>query len=255
MSRRRFYVEQASIHNDIAVLPPSQAHHLRNVLRLNSGDIVELFDDAGSGYIGEVELRGSEVHIRLQSNILPRKESAGIILAAALIKSAKFEWILQKATELGVSEIVPLKTRLSDIDIPDEKIDARLARWGSIVRESSKQCRRFHLPKINKPLLFRDFLASEEIIACHKCLFYEKSANFWRPDLISPCDKIVLCLGPEGGWDFAEVEQAEQSGFQICGLGPLTLRAETAAIAAIAILQHQIHLKNVPNSQPPDFHL
>ncbi len=242
MSRRRFYVARNSIHNGMAVLPPGQAHHLRNVLRMSSGEIVEIFDDEGSGYIGEVQLQASDVFIRLLSSIPLKKEPVELILAAALIKSAKFEWILQKATELGIAEIIPLKTRLSEIQIPDNKLDSRLERWNSIVREASKQCGRFQPPRISRPLAFQELLAIEEMAECRKYLFYEKSENYWRPDPISLSARILLCLGPEGGWDSAEVELADKAGCRICSLGPWTLRAETAAIAAIAILQHQIHL-------------
>jgi 16S rRNA (uracil1498-N3)-methyltransferase len=218
---------------------------------MNSGDVVELFDNDGSGYVGEVELHGSDVIIRIQNGIAPEKDPAGIILASALIKSAKFEWILQKATELGVREIFPLKTRFSEINIPDNKLLERLQRWNRILREASKQCRRFHPPKINEPLSFPGFLALQAIAECKKCLFYEKSSNYWQPDQLALSDRIVLCLGPEGGWDPGEIKLAEAAGFQISSLGPLTLRAETAAIAAISIIQHQIQIKKVSGSQFP----
>lgn len=245
MSRRRFYVARNSIHNDMAVLPPSQAHHLRNVLRMSSGDAVEVFDEEGSGYIGTVELHESDVLVRLLSSIPVTKDPIALILAIALIKSAKFEWILQKATELGVAEIIPLITRLSEIQISSDKIDSRLERWNSIVREASKQCGRFQAPRIHKPLNFQGLLALEEMAACTKYLFYEKAGDYWRPDQSHLTDRIVLCLGPEGGWTSSEVEQANTSGYKVCSLGPLILRAETAAIAAVSILKHQIHINSV----------
>jgi 16S rRNA (uracil1498-N3)-methyltransferase len=242
MSRRRFYVARNSILNGMAVLQPSQAHHLRNVLRMSSGDAVEVFDDEGSGYIGTVELHESDVLIRLLSRISVNKDPVALTLAVALIKSIKFEWILQKATELGVADIIPLVTRLSEIQIPGGKIISRLERWNNIVREASKQCGRFQAPQIHTPLNFQALLASEEMTACTKYLFYEKAGDYWRPDQHPFTDRIVLCLGPEGGWTSSEVEQANNAGYKIYGLGPLILRAETAAIAAVAILKHQIYI-------------
>ena len=89
---------------------------------------------------------------------------------------------------------------------------------------------------------FEDFLAAEEYSASTRILFYEKSPDLWRPDFGMMQSNVVLCVGPEGGWEAREIELAENAGCQIVGLGSLILRAETAAIAAIAILQHHIQL-------------
>jgi len=242
MPPRRFYVPKDSIRAGIAILPSDQAHHLRDVLRLGPGDAVEIFDGEGNGFVGEVELRGSEVFIcRLQN--LPAAELPGqLVLAAALIKSAKFEWILQKATELGVSEIIPLKTRLSGIQLSDSRINLRLERWDRIVKEAAKQCRRFAAPKLHRPLDFSELLGREELSAYTKLLFYEKAMDPWRPDKSLLSKKTILCIGPEGGWDREEIDKAYRAGFKAFSLGPLILRAETAAIAAMAIIQHQIFL-------------
>jgi 16S rRNA (uracil1498-N3)-methyltransferase len=243
MSPRRFYVPRDSIRDGLAVLPPSQAHHLRHVLRMGSGDVVEVFDGEGNGYIGTVEVHGADIYIRMQSSLPDQKSAISITLAAALIKSAKFEWMLQKTTELGIDEIIPLKTRFSDIQIADSKIDSRLERWNRIVQEASKQCRRFAAPQVRKPMIFREFLEIKEMAACSKFLFYENAESYWRPDQVLISDRIVLCLGPEGGWDKNEVESAKKSGFQNYNLGSRILRAETASIAALAIIQHQIRLQ------------
>jgi 16S rRNA (uracil1498-N3)-methyltransferase len=244
MARRRFYVPQDSIQDGKAVLPEDQAHHLKRVLRVRNGEAVEIFDGKGRGYIGEVDLHGTDVILcGLQS--LPFQEpTLRFILAAALIKSAKFEWMLQKATELGVDEVVPLETRLSDLTIPSGKMAHRLDRWERIVKEASKQSRRLTVPQVHAPLTFSDFLAAEEFAACLRFLFYEKAQEPWQPDPGIRSHGIVLCIGPEGGWDGGEIEQAKTAGCKICGLGPRILRAETAAIAALSIVQHQIQLSD-----------
>ncbi len=241
MTRRRFYVPRDSIRDGIAALSPTEAHHLRDVLRMKDGDVVEVFDDSGTGYTGEVELHGAEVLVGKLESIPSFESPFRLILAAALIKSAKFEWMLQKATELGVDQIIPIKTRLSEIRISDEKAEARKERWQRIIREAAKQCRRPAAPRLQNPLDFADLLAAEEFSSCTKILFYEKAGEPWQSSN-PPADRIILCIGPEGGWEQNEVEQARKAGYQICGLGPWTLRAETAAIAAIAIVQHQIQL-------------
>jgi 16S rRNA (uracil1498-N3)-methyltransferase len=242
MARRRFYVPQDSIRDGIAALPDSQAHHLRNVLRISPGEVVEIFDGRGRGYSGEVELHASEVVIRRLQSLPAQESSSRLILAAALIKSAKFEWMLQKASELGVDEIVPLITRLCDLHIPAGKIALRLDRWDRIAKEAAKQSRRLDSPQIRAPLNFIDFLAAAEFSECVRYLFYEKAQELWQPDPGVLANGVLLCIGPEGGWDPSEVERAREAGCNIFGLGPRILRAETAAIAAISIIQHQTQL-------------
>jgi 16S rRNA (uracil1498-N3)-methyltransferase len=242
MSRRRFYVPPESIQDGVAALPLDQAHHLRNVLRMGSGDVVEIFDGKGLGYIGSVELHGTEVLVRI---LRPAKTSVSrnqVILAAALIKSAKFEWILQKTTELGVGEIIPLQTRFSEIQIADGKIGSRMERWNRIVQEASRQCGRSAAPALHSPSDFSNFLENESLQNAERFLCYEKASDLLRLDKYPEASRIILCLGPEGGWDPGEVEQARNSGYRIFSLGPWTLRAETAAVAAVSIVQHQLHL-------------
>ena len=155
MTRRRFYVPRESIQNGIACLPPDQSHHLRDVLRIGAGEIVEVFDGEGNGYVGEVSLKESDVSIEHLRQLPSHESPVSLILAVSLIKSAKFEWILQKATELGVHEIIPVKAHRSDIQIPQDKINKRCERWDRIVREASKQCGRFSAPRVRPPLNMR----------------------------------------------------------------------------------------------------
>jgi 16S rRNA (uracil1498-N3)-methyltransferase len=243
MTRRRFYVPRDLITDGTAFLPEEQAHHLRNVLRLDADDIVEIVDGEGAGYIGQVEFQGARVLVRCLEQIPSNETSSNLILAAALIKPAKFELILQKATELGIAGIIPLQTRLSDIRIADFKIESRMIRWRRILQEAAKQCRRLSIPQLWEPLDFSSFLEMKEFSAYSKLLFYEKAQTPWRfPS--DPPSRIVLCVGPEGGWDKEEIGQAKDAGVEILSLGPWTLRAETAAIAAVSIMQHQINLRN-----------
>jgi|WetSurMetagenome_2_1015567.scaffolds.fasta_scaffold186460_2 16S rRNA (uracil1498-N3)-methyltransferase len=251
MTRRRFYVPQGLIREGIATLPSDQAHHLRDVLRIESGDVVEILDGAGTGYIGEVELRGTEVLVCGLKRVSLPESPVRFILAPALIKSSKFEWVLEKSTELGVDEIVPLKTRLSEIQIPEHKIEARLERWKRILLESSKQCRRFAAPDLRNPLSFSDFLAEPDFSGGDRILFYEKAAELWTP-AGSPWNRIVICTGPEGGWDPGEVDLARKAGFRIAGLGPRILRAETAAVAALSIARHYVDLYADTSSRMQD---
>lgn len=237
MSRRRFFVPREQIRNGVASLPPDQVHHLRDVLRLKAGEVVEVFDGEGCIYFGKVQASGAHVRIEgLQEFRLPEQSHVWITLAPALIKPDRFEWILQKATELGVEEIIPVATRFSEIRVPRSKVESRLQRWQRIVREASKQCRRLTIPQIHAPVQFQELLSLMQPPSTTKLLFYERAATSWS-GACSLTDRVLICTGPEGGWDSGEVEEASHAGFGIFSLGPRILRAETAALAVLAVIQ------------------
>ncbi len=244
MPRRRFFVPPERIGSGVASLPPDQTHHLRDVLRLKNGDEVELFDGEGASYLGTVDIQGPETRIVGLKEVSPAHQTpTRVTLAPALFKAERFEWMLQKATELGVDEIVPLETRFSEVHIPAQKLDSRLERWRRIVQEASKQSRRTAVPRILRPVPFADFLSAEHPPAASRFLFDERAAVSWDSSLV-PSLRVVLCTGPEGGWDEAEVASAASAGYWIYSLGPRTLRAETAAIAALAIVQFLMPKRN-----------
>ena len=243
MTRRRFYVSPNSIQNGTAFFSQDQSHHLRDVLRIGAGEIVEIFNGQGTGYVGEVAFKGSAVVVHRLQQLLSEQPRVPLVLAAAMIKTSKFEWVLQKSTELGVHEIIPVKTRRSEIRIPSNKIDSRCERWNRITREASKQCGRFSSPLVRAPLDYFDMLHSREFSGFSKLLFYENADILWHPDTLGVSDGVVLCVGPAGGWEDSEIEEARKAGYRIFSLGPWILRAETAAVAAVSIVQYHIYLQ------------
>ena len=238
MTPKRFFIPPEFIFDNEARLPDAEAHHLKSVLRIREGERIEIFYGKGSGWFGAVELRRGEVFVcGLKQIHPPRQPAARLALALAMIKPARFEWALEKATELGVDEFIPLYTARSEIRISDEKIPNRLARWGRITKEASRQCMRVDVPRIFTPLDFRGFLSSEEHSTQNKIFFHEKSVNLWRPDRMETTGYTIICIGPEGGWTEDEIKFVEKSGFGAFGLGSRILRAETAAIAALSLFQ------------------
>ena len=193
----------------------------------------EISDNA-SAYLAEVvEARGERVVFRVGEPIESPRLPLGITLCAALIKFDRFEWILEKATELGVERIVPVETARSEKGLL-EAARKRSERWERIARESSQQSRRATLPEILPAARFDAALRTEAEIR----LFLEEST---APPLLTalppaPATTAALLLGPEGGWTDREREQAAASGWRAVSLGPQVLRAETAAIAAVAVL-------------------
>jgi 16S rRNA (uracil1498-N3)-methyltransferase len=237
MPRRRFFIPKDQIRGGIATLTPDQAHHLRTVLRLGAGEEVELFDGEGGAYSGRIESQDAKVRIgglvRLESANPP---GTALVLAAALIKPDRFDWILQKGTELGVSRFLPLVTRFTAAQIPTTRVAARMQRWQRIVREACKQSRRLTVPDIQTPMTFDRFLAEQEYSTCSRFMLYEQAPERLKSDA-AVGDRVLLCVGPEGGWDAGETEAAALAGFRLVNLGSGILRAETACLAAIAIFQ------------------
>ena len=240
MSRRRFYAPGDSIRGDVALLPHDQAHHLRDVLRLKNGDAVEVFDGEGAAYSGKVRYDGERVRIEsLRRQSPPEERRTDLILAQALLKADRFEWVLQKATELGVSQVIPLETRFCDVRVPESRIDGRMERWRRIVREASRQSCRHSVPEIRKPMSLSSLLALDGIARHNRLFLYENASVRWDSSL-PPATSYLLCVGPEGGWHPAEAEAASGAGFTLFNLGPRILRAETAALAAVTLIQFQI---------------
>jgi 16S rRNA (uracil1498-N3)-methyltransferase len=244
MPRRRFFIPRDRIRDGAAVLTPDQAHHLRTVLRLQPGEEVELFDGEGSSYSGRIEFRGARTEIGALTKVEhPDISRRPLVLAAALIKADRFEWMLQKGTELGVDRFVPLETRFSAIHIPAERWDARRQRWQRIVTEASKQSRRLTVPGLDAPLEWAAFLASPEFASYARFMLYEEAVERLKVVPSGP-DGVLLCVGPEGGWEDAEARAAQAEGFHLVSIGSGILRAETAALAAISVFQFLTDLRS-----------
>lgn len=240
MSRRRFFVPSNQIRDRVAVLPPEQVHYLRDVLRLKNGETVEVFDGEGGAFVGKAQSRAGEVRVGPLERVAGRAETGPhVVLAQALLKGEKFELILQKATELGVSEIQPLETRFCNIRLRGGKSEARLERWQRIVREAARQCGRALVPEVYAPCPLASFFERESGKSRARLFFCERAPIPWNPALV-PGEDTAACIGPEGGWHDDEVNVAERAGFQVINLGPRILRAETAAIAVMALLQFRI---------------
>jgi len=237
MPRRRFFVPKDRIRDGIAVLAPDQAHHLRAVLRLQPGEEVELFDGEGFSYSGKVEYRGADTHIGTIKKLEQLEACKNtLVLAPALIKTDRFEWMLEKSTELGVNQFVPLQTRFAKVHIPGARLAARLERWQRIVTEASKQSRRLTVPKIQAPVTWDKFLASQEYAVYARFMLYEKASERISA-LPAIKDRMLLCVGPEGGWEDSEAQAARNAGFKLISMGSRILRTETAALAAVSIFQ------------------
>lgn len=225
------------VRRGVAELTGDEAEHLVRVLRAEVGQVYEISDNE-TLYLAEVEIaRKSQVTFKVLEELPPPTAEAEIVLIAALIKFDRFEWIVEKATELGVSEIRPFEATRSERGLAQAAIK-RSTRWEKIAQEASQQARRARLPLIAPSVSFRNALNVEGNV---KLLLDETSGvpAIWKcfPETRSAADRIALLLGPEGGWTEEERASAQLNGWKSCSLGATVLRAETAATAGIAIVR------------------
>ena len=243
MGRRRFYAspEAFNFHSQTVNLEADEARHLREVLRLKAGDEVYVFDGAGNEFHCTVESsRRDTAILNLLKEVEPaRPESAlELTLAVALLKSDKFDLVVQKATELGIARLVPVVTKLADVKLKDESdAEKRLTRWRRIAMEAAKQSGRALIPEIVAPVLFADLINAESELAM-RVLFSERGGESLSSLNSVPNHQLIALVGSEGGWTDPELELAKTAGWSIITLGGRTLRAETAAVAVTTLLQH-----------------
>lgn len=238
MTRRRFFAPPSAFNfsKRIVTLSVDEARHLREVLRLKVSDEVQVFDGTGREFLAVVsQARRESAELEIGEAIQsPRPESPlQLTLAVALLKGEKFDLVVQKGTELGVSRFIPLITRYADIRLRDESDAAkRVARWQRIALEATKQCGRSVVPEVEKPVSFGAMIGEQ-----NQCLmFSERDGQALNTDL-KP-DNLTAIIGSEGGWSDEELEQARLANVAVVTLGGRVLRAETAAIATAALLQH-----------------
>ncbi len=240
MKIRRFKISPEDIRGPEAVLDdPAEVRHLTRVLRLKPGDPVILFDGEGKEYQATIKrVTDRQASFVLNQDPLPEtpEPSVRIILGIGLLKSTKLEWLIQKTTELGVGEILPFHS-LRVVPRPEEtSVRNRLGRWEKIAAEAAKQCRRTRIPRVHPPCSFAEALTA--FPESKKIFLWEKERDrTLREVLNSPSPAIYALVGPEGGFSDEEAGQAETAGFAPVRLGPRILRAETAGLAIVALLQ------------------
>lgn len=215
-------------------LPEAQAHYIGRVLRMAEGDAVQVFDGSGQEFRGSLAHVGKKsVRVQLDEQFAGQAESAlRIHLGQGLSRGERMDWAIQKATELGVSEITPIVTERCEVRLKDERADKRLQHWRQVAISACEQCGRSTVPVIHPPTLLADWLklADAELkLVLHPVA--EPLVSHSKPST------LAFLIGPEGGLSDAEVEQARNAGYHAARLGPRVLRTETAPVVALAVAQ------------------
>ncbi len=233
---RRFYAPPDKFSGTGIILDADETRHLRDVLRLKTGEEVSVFNGEGREFLASVnEIGKKSSQLTKIEEIAPSSPESAfeITLAATVLNGEKYDLIIQKAVELGVATLVPIHTLRCDVKPKDA--EKRLARWRRIAIEATKQSGRAKLMRIEEPTAFLELIASEK--DGEFVLFSERDgADFTS---FAPGTKMTAIFGPKGGWDDSELDATRSAGIRIVTLGGRTMRAETAAIAMTAILQHR----------------
>lgn len=215
-------------------LPEAQAHYIGRVLRLATGDAVQLFDGSGQEFLGElVDVGKKAVRVELRESFAGMAESPlRVHLGQGLSRGERMDWAIQKATELGVAEISPIVSERCEVRLKDERADKRLAHWRQVAISACEQCGRSVLPVIHSPVTLADW--QRDVQADLRLVLHpvaEPLASHAKPGT------LAFLIGPEGGLSESEVAGARSAGFHAARLGPRVLRTETAPVVALSVAQ------------------
>ncbi len=226
----QFFIKESDIDGSETIIRGDDCHHLINVRRVKAGDVLRLRSDTGKGFTARVsEVGRSGVSLTILEETAALDEIVSISLYMALLKSGNFEFVLQKAVEVGVKRIVPV-TSSRTVPDPGKKIDNKHERWSKIISGAAKQCFRSNMPLLELPLTFPDVLKKDDSVM--KLIAHPGAVTELR-DYLSSCDRpdsVSLLVGPEGGFTEAELNSASEKGWITVNFGTTHLRAETAAI-------------------------
>ena len=242
----RFFISNELIKNNQVVFPSDLAHQITRVLRLRERDRVVVLDNSGVEH--EVELhtlaKRSVRGIICQTRPVYSEPHTHLTLYMALLKGKKLDFVLQKGTELGVSRFVPFLSRRSVMGSLKNLGTGKVVRWERIVREAAEQSGRGCLPEVVEPQSFEMALGEARASGVLSLIAWEMAGGWSLKQALYPADasrptQVNLFIGPEGGFEKQEIQQAQRYGVQPITLGPRILRAETAALVAVSAVLYE----------------
>ncbi len=233
-----FFVEEKQVNGENAYISGSDVNHIVNVLRMKIGEELLISVKGDWDYLCKIEeIENDRVNLKVLESMEQRELPIKLTLLQGIPKSDKLEMIIQKAIELGVSEIIPVKTNRVVVKIDEKKTQAKVNRWNAIAESAAKQSKRSIIPKVLKPQTIDNAL---EIVKDYgvKLLPYENADGIKKTkDILNSLDSknnIAVFIGPEGGFEEAEVKKSTDSGFEVITLGKRILRTETAGLALLS---------------------
>ncbi len=238
---RRFFIDPQTIIEDEILLSEQESHHLQRVLRLPIGTLLQLLDGQGNLHDAEITATGKRVTLRILASLHVQQDATPLRVCQSVLKGQKMELLLQKCTELGVTEFTPFYSERCQLKKKElSKITKKYDRWQRIIEEACKQCGTPWAMTLNPLLSFEEML-QKNTGGVQKILFWEEEGtenSLHSLPIIKDSQGLQVVFGPEGGFPVEEVTAAKEVNFRVLSLGSRILKAETANIAAVAIVQH-----------------
>ena len=233
-----FFVSEEQINGENAYIEGNDVNHIVNVLRMKSGEELLISVKGDWDYLCKIDdIETERVNLKVLESMEQRELPVNITLLQGIPKSDKLEMIIQKAIELGVSEIIPVKTKRVVVKIDEKKADTKVNRWNAIAESAAKQSKRSIIPKVSEPMSIDNALEIVKDFGV-KLIPYENADGIDKTrKILESMDKtkdIAVFIGPEGGFEEAEVERIKNSGFEVITLGKRILRTETAGLALLS---------------------
>jgi 16S rRNA (uracil1498-N3)-methyltransferase len=242
---RRFFIDKKNISAGTVIIKGEEAHHIKDVIRLRTGDRFLGFDGEGNTYTLRIIKLKDYIEAEIEKVTKRELVIPKILLACALPKKNKIEYIIEKATELGVAEIVPMITERTIVKISEKEKAAKQKRWEKIALEASKQCARNTLPKIYEPTNLKEAIKKIEVLGYRKkiipCLC--EGTRYLNEVISKDTEEAAVVVGPEGGFTRNEIDFARENGFESVSLGPLILKVDTACLYTLSVLQNIFNIQ------------
>ena len=242
-----FFAEASQFEGEQVTLRGTDAHHIRNVLRMKPGEEILVSDGAGRNCRAEIREIGEEsVICRILEEDKNRELPSRIFVFQCLPKGDKMETVIQKCVELGAAGIVPVSSRYCVVKLEGKKAEGKVSRWNAIAKSAAEQSKRSLVPEVTEVKSFREALAYAASFP-RKALLYENAEGMKATrdfvENLKPGEDIAVLVGPEGGFSPEEAEEAEMAGFISLSLGRRILRTETAGMAFCAVLSYTLEEK------------
>ena len=233
-----FFVSEEQINGENAYIEGSDVNHIANVLRMKPGEELLISVKGDWDYLCKiVDIETDRVNLKVLESMEQRELPVNITLLQGIPKSDKLEMIIQKAVELGVSEIIPVKTKRVVVKIDEKKVDTKVNRWNAIAESAAKQSKRSIIPKVYEPMSIDNALEIVKDFGV-KLIPYENADGIDKTrkilDNMDKTKNIAVFIGPEGGFEESEVERIKNSGFEVITLGKRILRTERAGLALLS---------------------
>ena len=232
------FVSEEQINGENAYIEGSDVNHIANVLRMKPGEELLISVKGDWDYLCKiVDIETDRVNLKVLESMEQRELPVNITLLQGIPKSDKLEMIIQKAVELGVSEIIPVKTKRVVVKIDEKKVDTKVNRWNAIAESAAKQSKRSIIPKVHEPMSIDNALEIVKDFGV-KLIPYENADGIDKTrkilDNMDKTKNIAVFIGPEGGFEESEVDSIKNSGFEVITLGKRILRTETAGLALLS---------------------